>query len=108
MNCLDRGPHQMLLLRDNRKKPQQKDNVPPPVKHFEPNPLMKVPQDKKEPQEVSTQPPVQNTNNPVVTQDPSDTQMEVPFSEDAIEQVFKRPEVTDFEIPQVLEKMIPD
>ena len=35
-------------------------------------------------------------------------QMEVPFSEDTVEPVFKRPEMTDFEIPPVLEEMIPD
>ena len=34
--------------------------------------------------------------------------MEVPFSEDIVEPVFKRPEMTDFEIPPVLEEMIPD
>ena len=34
--------------------------------------------------------------------------MEVPFSEDLVEPVFKRPEMTDFEIPPVLEEMIPD
>ena len=34
--------------------------------------------------------------------------MEVPFTEDTVEPVFKRPEMTDFEIPPVLEEMIPD
>ena len=34
--------------------------------------------------------------------------MEVPFLEDIIEPVFKRPEMTDFEIPPILEEMIPD
>ena len=34
--------------------------------------------------------------------------MEVPFIEDAVEPVFKRPELVDFEIPPVLEEMIPD
>ena len=41
-------------------------------------------------------------------QDPFDTQMEVPFTEDTVEPVFKRPEMADFEIPPVLEEMIPD
>ena len=85
-----------------------KDNVPPPVRHFEPNLLMDVPQEDKEPQEVVTHPPVHSQDNPVGTQDPFDTQMEVPFSEDAVEPVFKRPEFADFEIPPVLEEMIPD
>ena len=40
-------------------------------------------------------------------QDPFDTQMEVPFTEDTVEPVFKRPEMADFEIPPVLEEMIP-
>ena len=34
--------------------------------------------------------------------------MEAPFSEDAVELVFKRPELVDFEITPVLEEMIPD
>ena len=34
--------------------------------------------------------------------------MEVPFAEDTVEPVFKRPEMTDFEIPPVCEEMIPD
>ena len=34
--------------------------------------------------------------------------MEVPFTEDIVEPVFKRPEMADFEIPPVLEEMIPD
>ena len=37
-----------------------------------------------------------------------DTEMEVPFSEEIVEPVFKRPEMTDFEISPVLEEMIPD
>ena len=41
-------------------------------------------------------------------QDPFDTQMEVPFTEDTVEPVFKRPEMADFEIPPVLEEIIPD
>ena len=87
---------------------EPKDNVPPPVRHFEPNPLMEVPQEDKEPQEVITHPPVHSQDNPVSIQDQFDTQMEVPFSEDAVEPVFKRPELADFEILPVLEEMIPD
>ena len=34
--------------------------------------------------------------------------MEVPFSEDIVEPVFKRPDMADFEILPVLEEMIPD
>ena len=34
--------------------------------------------------------------------------MEVPFTDDVVEPVFKRPEMADFEIPPVLEEMIPD
>ena len=30
------------------------------------------------------------------------------FTEDTVEPVFKRPEMTDFEIPLLLEEMIPD
>ena len=32
--------------------------------------------------------------------------MEVPFTEDTVEPVFKRPNMADFEIPPVLEEMI--
>ena len=70
---------------------ESKDNVTPHVRHFEPNPLMEVHQEDKESKEVVTHPPVQSHDNPVSTQDPFDTQMEVPFSEDAVEPVFKRP-----------------
>ena len=80
---------------------------PPPIRHFEPNPLMEVPQEDIGPQEVS-QKPTPTIDNSVAVQDPFDTQMEVPFSEDTVEPVFKRPEMADFEIPPVLEKMIPD
>ena len=52
--------------------------------------------------------PVHSQDNPVSTQDPFDTQMEVPFSEEAVEPIFKRPELADLEIPPVLEEMIPD
>ena len=34
--------------------------------------------------------------------------MEVPFTEDTVEPIFKKPEIVDFEIPPVLEEMIPD
>ena len=57
---------------------------------------------------MTRQHPVHGTRNPNVPQDPFDTQMEVPFVEDTVEPVFKRPEMTDFEIPPVLEEMIPD
>ena len=80
---------------------------PPPIRHFEPNPLMEVPQEDISPQEVS-QKPTPTIDNSVAVQDPFDTQMEVPFSEDTVEPVFKRPEMADFEIPPVLQEMIPD
>ena len=76
--------------------------------HFEPNPLLEVPQQDKDPQEIVSQQPVHSTGNPNAVQDPFDTQMEVPFTEDIVEPVFKRPEIADFEIPLVLEEMIPD
>ena len=78
---------------------------PTPIRHFEPSPLSEKPQEAREPQETIKQNPIPTTENP---QDPFDTQMEVPFSEDIVEPVFKRPEMTDFEIPPVLEEMIPD
>ena len=84
-----------------------RDN-PIPVRHFEPNPLLEVPQQDKDPQEIVSQHPIPSTGNPNVVQDPFDTQMEVPFTEDTVEPVFKRPEMADFEIPSVLEEMIPD
>ena len=80
---------------------------PPPIRHFEPNPLMEVPQEDISPQEVS-QKSTPTIDNSVAVQDPFDIQMEVPFSEDIVEPVFKRPEMADFEIPPVLEEMIPD
>ena len=76
---------------------------PTPIRHFEPSPLLEIPQQVKEPQETTKQNPIPSTENPYVIQDPFDTQMEVPFSEDIVEPVFKRPEMTDFEIPPVLE-----
>ena len=106
-----RGPPQRQLV-DNANPPpvanQPVIDDPIPVRHFEPNPLLEVPQQDKEPQEVTRQHPVHSAGNPDVIQDPFDTQMEVPFTEDTVEPVFKRPEMTDFEIPPVLEEMIPD
>ena len=81
---------------------------PSPIRHFEPNPLLEIPQQAKEPQEVNRQNLTPNTGNPNAILDPFDTQMEVPFSEDIVEPVFKRPDMADFEIPPVLEEMIPD
>ena len=81
---------------------------PIPVRHFEPNPLLEVPQQDKDPQEIGSQHHIHSTGNPNVVQDPFDTQMEVPFTEDTVEPVFKRPEMADFDIPPVLEEMIPD
>ena len=83
-------------------------NNPIPVRHFEPNSLLEVPQQDKDPQEIVSQQPVHSAGNPNAVQDPFDTQMEVPFTEDIVEPVFKRPEMADFEIPPVLEEMIPD
>ena len=57
-------------------------NDPIPVRHFEPNPLIEVPPpDKEEPPEVTRQCPVYSTGNPNISQDPFDTQMEVPFAD---------------------------
>ena len=81
---------------------------PIPVIHFEPNPLLEVPQQDKDSQEIVSQQPVHSAGNLNVIQDPFDTQMEVPFTEHTVEPVFKRPEMADFEIPPVLEEMIPD
>ena len=69
---------------------------------------MEVPQEDNSPQEIVNQRSSPVIDNSVVVQDPFDTQMEVPFSEDIVEPVFKRPDITDFEIPPVLEEMIPD
>ena len=92
----NRGEKVLPQAPDNR--PQ---NVrPPPVRHFEPNPLMEVPQEDNSPQEkVNQQSPTPTIDNLVAVQDPFDTQMEVPFSEDIVEPVFKRPDMADFEIP---------
>ena len=108
------GPPQRPLPdnSDNANPPsianQPADNKPTPVRHFESNPLLEVPQEGKDPQEVSNQHPAPSTDNPVAIQDPFDTQMEVPFTEDTVEPVFHRPDMADFEIPPVLEEMIPD
>ena len=87
---------------------QPTNNGPVPVRHFEPNPLLEIPQTDQFPQETTNQKPVLRTEDSSGNQDPFDTQMEVPFSEEIVEPVFKRPEVSDFEIPPVLEDMIPD
>ena len=100
---------------------EDSDNVSPPfktkwptnsgpvsVRHFEPNPLSEIPQTDQFPQGTINRKPVLKTEDSSGNQDPFDTQMEVPFSEGIIEPVFKRPEMSDFEIPPVLEDMIPD
>ena len=103
---------QLVDNTDNANPPpiasQPTNDDPIPVRHFEPNSLSEVPQQDKEPQESTRQHPVHSTGNPNAVQDPFDTQIEVPFSEDIVEPVFKRPEMADFEIPPVLEEMIPD
>ena len=109
---VQRGLLQRQLV-DNTDNPppiasQPTNDDPIPVRHFEPNPLSEVPQQDKEPQEATRQCPAHSAGNPNAVQDPFDTQMEVPFTEDVVEPVFKRPEVADFEIPPVLEEMIPD
>ena len=108
---VQRGPPQKQLLNDTNLPPvvdQPAINDPTPVRHFEPNPLIEVPPPDKEPPEATRQHPVHSTGDPNVSQDPFDTQMEVPFAEDAVEPVFKKPEMTDFEIPPVCEEVIPD
>ena len=107
-------PPQAPRETDNREEnvlPQSPNNRPqdvrpPPVRHFEPNPLMEVPQEDNSPQEIVNQRPSPVIDNLVVVQDPFDTQMEVPFSEDIVEPVFKRPDMADFEIPPVLGALI--
>ena len=106
-----RGPPQKQLVNETNLPQVIEQPVidnPVPVRHLEPSPLLEVPPPDKEPLEVTRQYPVHSTGNPNIPQDPFDTQMEVPFSEDTVEPVFKRPEMTDFEIPPVLEEMIPD
>ena len=106
-------PHQLPNDKvDNANPPsianQPTSSGPVPVRHFEPNPLLEVPQPDQISQETVGQQPVQGTENSVAKQDPFDTQMEVAFLEDIVEPVFNRPEMTDFEIPPILEEMIPD
>ena len=108
---VQRGSPQRQLVNDTNLPPVIKQPVidnPTPVRHFEPSPLLEVPTPDKEPPEVTRQYPAHGTGNPNVPQDPFDTQMEVPFTEDTVEPIFKKPEMTDFEIPPVLEEMIPD
>ena len=105
MPAVQRGSLQRQLV-DNTDNPppiasQPTNDDPIPVRHFEPNPLSEVPQQDKEPQEATSQHPVHSAGNPNAVQDPFDTQMEVHFTEDVIEPVFKRPEMADFEIPPV-------
>ena len=109
-------PSQAPRETDNREEnvlPQSPNNRPqdvrpPPVRHFEPNPLIEVPQEDISPQEIGNQRPSPVIDNSVAVQDPFDTQMEDPFSEDIVEPVFKRPDMADFEIAPVLEEMILD
>ena len=90
------------------KDKQPNNDAPVPVRHFEPHPLGEIPQIDQPPQETTNRKPVLRTEDSSGNQDPFDTQMEVPFSEGIVEPVFKRPEMSDFEIPPVLEDMIPD
>ena len=108
---VQRGPPQKQLVNDINLPlvvDQPVIDYPIPLRHFEPNPLLEVPPPDKEPPEGTRQHPVHSTGNPNVIQDPFDIQMEVPFAEDTVEPVFKRPEMTDFEIPPVLEEVIPN
>ena len=108
---VQRGPPQRQLVDGTNLPPvanQPDIGDPMPVRHLEPNPLLEVPPPDREPPEATRQHPVHSAGNPNVLQDLFDTQMEVPFMEDTVEPVFKRPEMTDFEIPPVLEEMIPE
>ena len=108
---VQRGSSQRQLVNDTNLPQVIKQPVidnPIPVRHFEPSPLLEVPPPNKEPPDVTKQYPVHGTGYSNVPQDPFDTQMEVPFTEDIVEPFFKKPEITDFEIPPVLEEMIPD
>ena len=107
------APRPLVLDKDKTTDPPitsnaPTENRPKPVRHFEPNPLMEVPPEDPGPQEVYNQKQTPIMENPAPIQDPFDTQMEVPFSEDIVEPVFKRPDMADFKIPPVLEEMIPD
>ena len=89
---VQRGPPQRQLVNDTNLPPVANQPViddPVPVRHLEPNPLSEVP-----PPEATKQHPVHSAGNPNVLQDPFDTQTEVPFAEDTVEPVFKRPEMT--------------
>ena len=74
-----KGPPQRQLVdnTDNANPPpiasQPINDNPIPVRHFEPNSLLEVPQQDKEPQEVTSQHPVLSAGNPNVIQDPFDT-----------------------------------
>ena len=74
-----KGPPQRQLVDNtgNANPPpiasQPINDNPIPVRHFEPNPLLEVPQQDKEPQEVISQHPVHSAGNPNVIQDPFDT-----------------------------------
>ena len=88
-----RGPPQKQLVNDTNLPQVIEQPVidnPIPVRHVEPSPLLEVPLPNKELPEVTRQYPVHSAGNPNVPQDPFDTQMEVPFSEDTVEPVFKR------------------
>ena len=74
------------------------------MRHFEPNPLLEVPQQDKDPQEIVSQHPIRSTGNPNVVQDPFDTQMEVLFTEDTVEPVFKDQRWQILRYPQCLRK----
>ena len=74
-----KGPPQRQLVdnTDNANPPpiasQPINDNPTPVRHFEPNALLELPQQDKEPQEVTSRHPVHSAGNPNVIQDPSDT-----------------------------------
>ena len=70
--------------------------------------MIEVPPEDPGPQEVYNQKQTPIMENPAPIQDPFDTQMEVPFSEDIVKPVSKRPDIADFKITPVLEEMIPD
>ena len=89
---VQRGSPQRQLVNDTNLPQVIKQPVidnPIPVRHFEPRPLLGVPPSNKEPPEETRQYPAHSTGNPNVPQDPFDTQMEVPFTEDIVEPVFK-------------------
>ena len=92
INVPGRTPHLPNQRPVAQKEPPQrqsdcnKDNINPPpivsqpahdnpipVRHFEPNPLLEVPQQDKDPQEIVSQHPIHSTSNPNVVQNPFDT-----------------------------------